>query len=114
MKTTIQSVKGTRDFYPEEMAIHHWLRNIVVEVSESFGYQAYEGPYLEKLDLYAAKSGEELVKEVDAVILHSLDGRKHLPQVIPVLKAKKPVFIDKPLAGTLAEAIAIKMVAEKY
>ncbi len=35
----------------------------MVKVSESFGYQAYEGPFLEKLDLYAAKSGEELVKE---------------------------------------------------
>jgi hypothetical protein len=67
-----------------------------------------------KKGIVIVDSVEELVKEVDAVILHSLDGRKHLPQVIPVLKAKKPVFIDKPLAGTLAEAIAIKMVAEKY
>ncbi|AMV35574.1 Inositol 2-dehydrogenase/D-chiro-inositol 3-dehydrogenase [Pirellula sp. SH-Sr6A] len=59
-------------------------------------------------------SVDELVKQVDAVIVHSLDGRKHLAQVIPAFQAKKPVFIDKPLAGTLAEAIAIKMIAEKY
>ena len=59
----IRSLKGTRDFYPEEMAVHQWLKDVLVDVSESFGYQAYEGPYLEKLDLYAAKSGEELVKE---------------------------------------------------
>jgi len=63
MKKVIQSVKGTRDFYPERMAIRTWLYNIMREVSESFGYQEYEAPILESLDLYAAKSGEELVKE---------------------------------------------------
>jgi histidyl-tRNA synthetase len=63
MKTTIQSVKGTRDFYPEEMAARTWLYQVIREVSESFGYQEYDGPFLERIDLYAAKSGEELVKE---------------------------------------------------
>lgn len=63
MKPTIQSVKGARDFYPEEMAARHWLYEKVRRVSESFGYQEYDGPFLETLDLYAAKSGEELVKE---------------------------------------------------
>ncbi|MBN2146857.1 MAG: histidine--tRNA ligase [Anaerolineales bacterium] len=63
MKNLIQSLKGTRDFYPEEMARRTWLSNILREVSESFGYQEYEGPFLESIDLYAAKSGEELVKE---------------------------------------------------
>lgn len=63
MKDIINSVKGTRDFYPEAMAVRQWLYRIIREVSESFGYQEYEGPFLEKIDLYAAKSGEELVKE---------------------------------------------------
>jgi histidyl-tRNA synthetase len=63
MKTTIQSVKGTREFYPEDMAVRTWLYNIIREVSESFGYEEYEAPLLEKLDLYAAKSGDELVKK---------------------------------------------------
>jgi histidyl-tRNA synthetase len=63
MKTIVQSVKGTRDFYPEDMAVRIWLYNKIREVSESFGYQEWEGPILEKIDLYAAKSGEELVKE---------------------------------------------------
>lgn len=63
MKTTIQSVKGTREFYPEEMAVRTWLYNVIREVSESFGYQEYEAPFIEKIELYAAKSGEELVKE---------------------------------------------------
>jgi len=63
MKNIIRSVKGTRDFYPQEMAIRTWLYNKVRQVSESFGYQEFEGPFLESIDLYAAKSGEELVKE---------------------------------------------------
>jgi len=63
MKKVIQPVKGTRDFYPEQMARRVWLYNTMRNVAESFGYQEYEAPILESLDLYAAKSGEELVKE---------------------------------------------------
>jgi len=63
MKNVIPPVKGTRDFYPEQMAVRAWLYNTLREVAESFGYQEWEAPLLESLDLYAAKSGEELVKE---------------------------------------------------
>ena len=63
MKNIIQPVKGTREFYPPEMAIRNWLYENIRKVSESFGYSEYDGPYLEPIDLYAAKSGEELVKE---------------------------------------------------
>jgi histidyl-tRNA synthetase len=63
MKNVIPAVKGTRDFYPEQMAIRTWLYKTAREVAESFGYQEWEAPLLETLDLYAAKSGEELVKE---------------------------------------------------
>ena len=63
MKKVVQSVKGTRDFYPEQMAVRVWLYNTMREVAESFGYQEYEAPILESLELYAAKSGDELVKE---------------------------------------------------
>lgn len=63
MSDIIQPIKGTRDFYPQEMALRSWLYNNIRQVSESFGYQEYEGPFLESIQLYAAKSGEELVKE---------------------------------------------------
>src|SRR5512136_2720820 len=63
MKNIIQSVRGTRDFYPEDMALRNWLYSNLKVVSESFGYEEYDGPFIEKIDLYAAKSGEELVKE---------------------------------------------------
>jgi len=59
----IQPVRGTRDFYPEDMAFRQWLNLKIREASEQFGYQEYDGPFLERLELYAAKSGDELVKE---------------------------------------------------
>jgi histidyl-tRNA synthetase len=63
MKCKINSVKGTRDFYPEQMRVRNWLYQKMRKVSEAFGYEEYEGPFLETIDLYAAKSGDELVKE---------------------------------------------------
>ncbi len=48
------------------------------------------------------------------VLLESVDGRPHLEQVRPVLKAGKPVFIDKPVAGSLADAIQIYDLAKEY
>jgi histidyl-tRNA synthetase len=62
-KSLIQSVKGTREFYPEEMAQRNFINDKVREASQTFGYQEWDAPYLETIDLYAAKSGEELVKE---------------------------------------------------
>ena len=63
MKNIIKPVKGTRDFYPEDMSIRTWLYRKVRLASELYGYLEYEAPLLETIELYAAKSGEELVKE---------------------------------------------------
>ena len=63
MKTIISPVKGTRDFYPEEMAYRSWLYQTIREVAESFGFQEWDAPFIERIDLYAAKSGEELVRK---------------------------------------------------
>ena len=56
---------------------------------------------------------DELVKRVDYILLESNDGRPHFEQALPVLKAGKPVFIDKPVAGSLVEAIMIFEAAKK-
>ena len=63
MKNIIQGVKGAREFYPVQMRNRNFLLKHIREVSQQFGYEEYDGPFLEKIDLYAAKSGEELVKE---------------------------------------------------
>jgi hypothetical protein len=54
-----------------------------------------------------------LCKNVDAVLLESVDGRAHLEQVKPVLAAHKPVFIDKPVAATLADVREIARIAKE-
>lgn len=63
MAKNIQAVKGTVDYYPEKMALRAWLYAKIRAVSESFGYREYDGPFLERLELYAAKSGAELVEK---------------------------------------------------
>jgi hypothetical protein len=55
-----------------------------------------------------------LLSKVDVVLLESVDGRIHLQEAIPVIEAGKPLFIDKPLAGSLADAIAIYDLAKKH
>ena len=57
---------------------------------------------------------DALLAKVDVVLLESVDGRPHLKQAEPVLKAHKPVFIDKPVAGSLADAIRIYELAAQY
>jgi histidyl-tRNA synthetase len=63
MTQIVRSIKGTRDYYPDEMTRRQWLIGKAREASELYGYEHYDGPCLESLELYAAKSGEELVKE---------------------------------------------------
>ena len=55
-----------------------------------------------------------LLAKVDVVLLESVDGRPHLEQVRPVFEAGKPVYIDKPLAGSLADVLAIAELGEKH
>ena len=57
---------------------------------------------------------EELLKKVDVVLIESVDGRPHLDQALPALRAGKKVFIDKPIAGSLADAIMIFELSKKY
>lgn len=63
MPSKIQPVKGTREFYPEQMALRNFINEKVRAASQAFGYQEWDAPFIEPIDLYAAKSGEELVKK---------------------------------------------------
>jgi len=63
MASKIKQVKGTREFYPEQMFLRNFIYEKVRSASQAFGYQEWDGPFIETMDLYAAKSGEELVKK---------------------------------------------------
>jgi predicted dehydrogenase len=75
------------------------------------------GPYTQQvkgMGVEIVESIPALVSKVDVVLLESVDGRPHLQQARPVIEAGKPLFIDKPLAGSLADAIAIDELAKKH
>ena len=69
---------------------------------------------VKKLGVEIVDSIDTLIDRVDVVLLETNDGRPHLEQIIPALKAGKPVFIDKPIAGSLVDAIAIFELAKKH
>lgn len=57
---------------------------------------------------------EELLDKVDFILLESVDGRRHLDEALPVLKAGKPMFIDKPISNSLEGTIALFEASQKY
>ncbi len=67
-----------------------------------------------ELGVEIVDSIDALLAKVDVVLLESVDGSQHLEQIEPVFKAGKPVFIDKPLAHNLADALKIQALAKKY
>ena len=62
-KLSTQPYKGTRDFYPDEMKLRNWFFGKIRETLELCAFDEYNGPMLESLELYAAKSGDELARE---------------------------------------------------
>ena len=55
--------KGTRDFYPEDMRLRNWFLGVIRRELELAAFEEYNGPMLESLELYAAKSGDEIANE---------------------------------------------------
>ena len=68
---------------------------------------------VEKYGVKLYDSIEEMCKNVDAVMIESVDGRPHLAQAIPVIKAKKPLFLDKPMGGSLKDVLEIFRLAKE-
>lgn len=63
MNLSTQPYKGARDFYPQDKRIQKYMFSKLRQAVESYGYQEYDAPILESFELYAAKSGEEIVNE---------------------------------------------------
>ena len=61
-----QPYKGTRDFYPEDMRLRNWFFGKIRTALEKSAFDEYNGPMLESLELYAAKSGEEIAQKIFA------------------------------------------------
>src|SRR2546429_7427646 len=61
-----QALPGFRDFYPEELALRNYIFATWRDVARRYGFQEYDGPPLEPLELYTGKSGEEIVQQLYA------------------------------------------------
>ncbi len=81
----IQPVKGTRDFYPPQMAVRNWIIDGWKRVSVRNGFEEYDGPIFEYLDMYQIKSGEEIVEQLFS--FEDRGGRKLAirPEITPTL-----------------------------
>lgn len=84
------------------------------DIPESWNRVAeYTATLQDKYGVKIVGSIDELLKLVDVVMIESLDGRPHLAEATPVIEAGKTLFIDKPVAGSLREAIAIYQLAAR-
>src|SRR5216117_2543409 len=62
-----KALPGFRDFYPEELALRNHIFAVWRSVARRYGFEEYDGPPLEPLDLYTQKSGEEIVQQLYAL-----------------------------------------------
>ncbi len=80
-----ENLKGTRDFYPDDMRLRRWMESRWRKVAERYGFEEYDAPMLESLELYTRKSGEEIVGQLYA--FEDRGGRKVAlrPEMTPSL-----------------------------
>ena len=84
------------------------------DIPESWNRVKQYTEQLRGMNVEIVDSIDQLLPKVDAVMLESVDGRPHLAQAKPVIAAGKPLFIDKPMAASLADAMEIfRLAAEK-
>jgi histidyl-tRNA synthetase len=94
MAISTEPYKGTRDFYPKDMQFRNWMFGKLSGTARSFGYLEYGGPMIESFDLYAAKSGEELVNQQ---LYHFVD------------RGDRKVAVRPEMTPTLARIVAARI-----
>lgn len=84
MALSTQPYKGARDFYPEDKRKQKYMFAKLRQVAELFGYEEYDAPILEPLDIYLAKTGDEIVTE-QTYVFEDRGGRKVVirPEMTP-------------------------------
>ena len=95
--------------YKVVAAYPHGSKDIESSVSRIPGYT----DEMKKMGVEIVSSIAELLQKTDVILLETNDGRLHLEQAMQVLKARKPVFIDKPVAASLKDCISIYKAAKE-
>lgn len=86
MSLSTQPYKGARDFYPEDKRVQKYMFNTMRKVVEGFGYQEYDAPIIEPIELYLSKTSEEIVAEQTYNFLDR--GERHVtlrPEMTPTV-----------------------------
>lgn len=94
-------VAGYPSFSPDLEASYSRVDGFTKELTEKWGVKL-------------VPSIKKLLNEVDAVLLESVDGRRHLKEALPVIKSGKPLFIDKPMAASFKDTKKIAALAKQY
>jgi len=86
MALSTQPYKGARDFYPEDKRIQKYMFGVLRNVAESYGYSEYDAPILESFEIFAAKTGQEIVDE-QTYVFEDRGGRKVVvrPEMTPTV-----------------------------
>src|SRR2546422_6442007 len=95
-----KALPGFRDFYPEELALRNHIFAVWRSVARRYGFEEYDGPPLEPLDLYTGKSGEEIVQQLYA--LEDKGGRKvalrpEMPPTLARMVGARAQALKKPI-----------------
>ncbi len=86
MPLSTKPYKGARDFYPPDKRLQKYMFSIWRDIAERFGYEEYDAPILEPLEIYLAKTGEEIVNE-QTYVFEDRGGRKVVvrPEMTPTV-----------------------------
>ena len=100
-KLSTDPYKGARDFFPADKKVQNYIFNTWRKVCESYGFEEYDGPFLENTEIYEAKSGEELVNEQLYSFIDKGDRRVAIrPEMTPTVSrmvASKYQELAKPI-----------------
>jgi histidyl-tRNA synthetase len=94
-------LRGMEDYYPPDLREENWIIDNIRDVAEVYGYEEFESPQLEPIEIFAAKSSEELVNEQSFIVEKKQGERLILiPELTPSLArmiAKKSQELKKPI-----------------
>lgn len=93
MALSTKPYKGARDFYPEDKRLQKYMFGVLRSVAESYGYNEYDAPILESFDIFAAKTGQEIVDDQTYVFED---------------RAKRKVVIRPEMTPTVSRMVAAK------
>jgi len=94
-------LRGMEDYYPEDLREMNWIIDNIRDIAEVYGYEEFESPQLEPIEIFAAKSSDELVNE-QSFIVEKKEGERLIliPELTPSLArmiAKKTQELKKPI-----------------